>query len=176
MPSFNRNFPCASVTISILYTSVPVIWVHCHCCACYMHRATVWISCSSGSSKGDTADLPFCHLGAAGTFIGSASLEKGDYQATDWVHSCGYTAVWSRINTVAKWKLLHPLFQPFLSATSLMSKAVLVQLHTSQVSKRDHAQKMAHPRECPAWQLFDSSHCAATWALVPAQEGAEVSS
>lgn len=119
----------------------------CHCCACFTHRATMWISYTSGRSNRDTAYLPFCHLGAASTFTGSVSLEKEDYQATDWVQSCGYTAVWSKINTGVKWKLFHPLFQSFLSATSLMPKAVFIQLHTSQVSKMDRAQKMAYLRD-----------------------------
>lgn len=35
-----------------------------------------------------------------------------------------------------------PLFQPFLSATSLMPKAAFIQLHTSQASKLDHAQRL----------------------------------
>lgn len=78
--------------------------------------------------KQDTAYLPFCHLGAAGTFTGSASLEKGDYQATDWVQSYGYTAVWSRINTELSNEncFTLPLFQSLFSATSLMPKAMFI--------------------------------------------------
>lgn len=71
--------------------------------------------------------------------------ERGHYQTTDGsklrLHSCSVLNKFRQLSNESCFTL--PVFQPFLSTTSLTPEAAFIQLHAHQV---DRAQKLAHLR------------------------------
>lgn len=111
MQSLNRNFPCAPVTIAILCTSVPVIWVHYHCCACFMHKGYCvdqlfqWEKQERHSLP---SFLPFrsCRYTYKICILGEGRLPSHRQGSKLWLHSC---LVQDKYRVI-KWKLFHPSF------------------------------------------------------------------
>lgn len=98
MQSFNRNFPCATVTITFPYTQIPLAqeyWTRVVPASC-----TGLIGGLGIQVEEDRHNLPsFLPFRSCRYTYCSSITEKGYYQATDWVQGFGYTAVYSRINS-----------------------------------------------------------------------------
>lgn len=102
----------------------------------------------------------------------SCITEKGDYQAMGWVQGCGYTAVYSRINPGNCQMKAVPHF--FVSALSFcLLPYAKSSIHWTVRKPSEQTGSRSKPSTSPlqtlARQLFDSSYCTATQALILAQ-------